>query len=148
MSAARENLSKMRYFTLFLVLLVGSTNILAQSSPAPVPGNVRLLPGYEHWEGRTIDSINGRIFKPHGLTIRYDMGMNAGHYELQPKWSEHALWRTEQIINGKKAVCIFTKSKELLVAFPDELANFYAEIHSQQDLADMMLMVLTYRSSH
>ena len=56
------------------------------------------------------------------------------------------VWRTEQVIGGERVVCIYTKSNELLIAFPGELANFYATVRNQRDVADMMLMVLTYGS--
>lgn len=134
----------MRYLMLVVVVILNSI-VSAQALSATPPG-IRLLPGYTERKGRPIDSIGGTISRPHGLVMGYDIGIGAGHYELDPRWTKHALWRTEQIINGKKAVCIFTKSKELLIAFPDDLTNFYAEIHSQRDLADMMLMVLTYGS--
>jgi hypothetical protein len=78
------------------------------------------------------------------MVVSYDIGGAAGHYEDGPHWKNRAAWRTEQVIDGKRVVCIYTKSKELLIAFPDDLANFYAKARTQRDITDMMLMVLTY----
>ena len=94
---------------------------------------------------RPLDSVwGGRISKPHGIVISYDIGMDACHYEAAPQWTKRAVWRTEQIVGGRKVVCIYTKSNELLITFPGAMANFYAKVRTQRDVADMMLMVLTY----
>jgi hypothetical protein len=54
------------------------------------------------------------------------------------------LWREEQTINGQRVVCVYTKSKELIVSFPKLVANFRAKIRNQNELAAMLLIVLTY----
>lgn len=59
-------------------------------------------------------------------------------------WKNRAVWHTEQLIDGKRVVCIYKESKELLTAFPYSGANFYAKVRKQRDIFDMMLMVLTY----
>ncbi len=130
-----------------LVLILSSWSLSAQSAQTLGPGNIQLLPGYLDTRMRPIDSAGaGRISKADGVLISYDIGLAAGHYETHQEWADHALWRTDQVINGKRVVCIYTKSKQLLVTFPDDLANFYAKIRAPRDLADMMLMVLTYGS--
>jgi len=136
---------KLRNSVVFLALALSSSSLGAQSAPTLGPGNVRLLPGYVHTPMRPIDSAAaGRISKAHGLVVSYDIGLAAGHYENDPHWKNRAAWRTEQLIDGKRVVCIYTKSKELLIAFPDQLANFYGRVRTQRDITDMMLMVLTY----
>jgi hypothetical protein len=130
---------------IWLLLILSSWSLSAQSAQTLGPGNIKLLPGYVNTRMHPIDSAEaGRISRPDGLLISYDIGLAAGHYETNPQWIDHRLWRTEQAINGKRVVCIYTKSKELLVTFPDDLANFHAKIRDPRDLADMMLMVLSY----
>jgi len=44
-----------------------------------------------------------------------------------------------------KFQCTYTRSHELIVSFhPSLTANFRAKIHNQQELADMLLMVVTF----
>ncbi len=137
----------LRNVAISLVLIMSAGSLSAQSAKASGPRNIRLLPGYVNTSVRPLDSAaGGRISKPHGLVIVYDIGLAAGHYETDPEWTDHARWRTEQVINGKRVVCIYSRSKQLLVTFPDDSANFYAKIRNPRDWADMMLMVLTYRS--
>ena len=81
-----------------------------------------------------------------GFVISYDIGLDAGHYENNPQWTKRAVWQTEQVVGGKRVVCIYTRSRELLIAFPDDLANFHAKVRNQRDITDMMLIVLTYGS--
>jgi hypothetical protein len=136
---------KLRNVAIFLVLTLSACALEAQSAQTLGPGNMRLLPGYVHTPIRPLDSAAaGRISKPHGLVVSYDIGGAAGHYEEAPDWKNRAAWRTEQVIDGKRVVCIYAKSKELLIAFPDDLANFHAKARTQRDITDMMLMVLTY----
>lgn len=137
-----------RHLALCLSLFCAAAGAVGQSREASIPGNIKLLPGYTHTSVRPIDSAYaGRIWKPHGLVIGYDIGMAAGHYETSLGWTSRAEWKLDQVMNGKRVVCIFTKSHELLIAFPDDLANFTAKIRTKRDLAEMMLMVLTYGGS-
>jgi hypothetical protein len=119
----------------------------AQLNQTSAPGNIRLLPGYVNTYVKPIDSAAaGRIWKADGLVISYDIGLDAGHYENNPHWTKRAVWQTEQVVGGKRVVCIYAKSRELLIAFPDDLANFHAKVRNQRDITDMMLIVLTYGS--
>jgi hypothetical protein len=59
-------------------------------------------------------------------------------------WTKGEIWRRDQIVGGHKVVMVFTKSKSLIVSFPEDHANFHATITSPADTADMLLMVLTY----
>jgi hypothetical protein len=135
-----------RHIAICLTLLLAGLNAVAQSTQSVGPGNIRLLPGYADTPMRPLDSAEvGRISKLHGLVITYDIGLSAGHYEVDPKVTRSAVWQTEQITGGRKVVCIYTKSKTLLITFPESSANFYAKIHNQRDVAEMMLMILTYK---
>jgi hypothetical protein len=143
---------RVAFAALSLSVCVGRSSPVQGYTPAQVnqpsaPGNIRLLPGYVNTYVKPIDSAAaGSISKVGGLVISYDIGLDAGHYEHNPQWTKRAVWQTEQVVGGKRVVCIYTKSRELLITFPDDLANFHAKVRNQRDITDMMLMVLTYGS--
>jgi len=125
---------------LLLAPLLLAATCMAQSE-AP-PGNIRLLPGYLHQRGQGFDSKVGTIARREGLTIEYDIGPMAGDY-TDRKW-DGEIWRKNQIINGHPIVVVFTKANLLVISFPGRNANFLATIRSDSEMADMLLMVLTY----
>src|SRR5580704_6279294 len=141
-----------RFAFVCLSVCIGQSSSVEGYRPPQVhqtsaPGNVRLLPGYVNTSVKPIDSAAaGSIWKPGGLVISYDIGLDAGHYENDQQWTKRAVWETEQVVGGKRVVCIYTRSRELLIAFPDDLANFHGKVRNQRDITDMMLMVLTYGS--
>jgi hypothetical protein len=128
----------------FVALVLLATTCTAQSGN--FPGRIRLLPGYTHRRGQGIDSAVGSITRQGGLVIRYDIGPLAGVYTdcKTCGWTEGELWRRNQVINGRDVKIVFTKSKLLVISFPDTHANFYATVMSESDIADTLLMVLTY----
>ena len=99
------------------------------------------------WTG--IDSVVGSIARKGGLVIEYDIGRLAGVYTdcKDCGWTNGELWRRNQVIRGHEVKIVFTKSKRLVISFPDAHANFYATIRSNADLTDALLMVLTYNPS-
>jgi hypothetical protein len=114
-----------------------------QGENTPAPGGMTLLPGYKHEKGKGIDTRVGKMLKPDGLTINYDIGRPAGNHVKN--WAKNnALWTKEQVIAGNKVQMALTNKKRLIVTFPDTYANFYGDVNSEGDLADMLLMVLTY----
>jgi hypothetical protein len=113
------------------------------------PGSIKLLPGYTHQKGRGVDSAVGTIHKNGGLDIEYDIG--AGHYTecgALCGWTNGEIWRKEQRIDGQKVVLVFTKQQRLVITFFESNANFYATIRNEEDMADMLLMVLTFRRNN
>ena len=82
----------------------------------------------------------------HGVKIDYDIGMMAGIYTSHMNESE-IVRRQNQFINAHHVVLVFTKQKELTVSFPHYLANFVAKIKNERDMADVLLMVLTYTAT-
>jgi hypothetical protein len=106
---------------------------------------VKLLAGYKiqfaahSFEGE----VSAKIWKEGGLTIRFLNDLQSARV-LEPADHSDVLWRQEQTINGHAVVCIYTKSQELLISFPGLIGHFSAKITGQQDIADMLLMVLTY----
>ena len=105
-----------------------------------------LLPGYRVTENQGIDSVVGNISKGAGrLTIHFDIFGATGNQADSEEVEKSTIWRREQKINGARVICVYTKSRDLIVTFPLS-ANFVARIRNQQDLADMLLMVLTFHS--
>ncbi len=105
-----------------------------------------LLPGYQQREGRSLDSATGIIWKERGLRISYDIGRMAGVYTDCDScdWTRGEVWRKKQVINGQEAVVVLTKSKRLVVSFPQSHSNFYATVRDESELADMLLMLFTF----
>lgn len=138
----------MRLAFIFALVFLGAACGFAQSDPPP--GSIKLLPGYVHHHGQGIDSTVGTIGKEAGLRIHYDIGPLAGNYAECSKlcgWTDNEVWRKKQIVSNQEVICVFTKEKRLVISFPKATANFYATIRSQEDMADMLLMVLTFHSS-
>jgi hypothetical protein len=127
-------------------------------------GGIRLLDGYRFERSHTFDTINGVITKTGGLRIEFESGINEG-YAVEAKNKTKYIWYREQTINGHKVMFALAKrgvtpwkpevtrnptpSNVLMVTFPgrivpDQAANFYAEVANEQEIADMLLMVLTF----
>lgn len=113
------------------------------------PGLIKLLLGYRHERLQGIDSLVGKIWKDRGVDIRYDIGELAGNYAecKSCEWTKGEVWRKKQIVNGQQVILVFTSSKRFLVVFPQSKANFYATISKEEDMADMLLMLLTFQKS-
>jgi hypothetical protein len=126
---------------------------------------VRLLDGYKFKRSRTVDTINGIIYKDGGLTIEFESGISEG-YAADPKERAKYIWYREQVVGGHKVMLALTKpgvgtawkpekprglspGNILMVTFPgrfgpNDAANFYAEVLNEQEAADMLLMALTF----
>ena len=75
----------LRNAAIWLVLIMSAWSLSAQSTQASGAGDIRLLPGYVNTRVRPIDSAEaGRISKPDGLLISYDIGLAAGPMKLIP----------------------------------------------------------------
>jgi hypothetical protein len=57
--------------------VVSVSMTLFEPPPTPPPGNIKLLPGYEHFPACGIDTLAGDIKKSGGLEISYDIGAMA-----------------------------------------------------------------------
>jgi len=106
---------------------------------------LRLLRGYKLQTAAGIDNgPNGKIWKENGPTIDFHIGPYFSE-ETESIRKEEILWREEQIVNGHSFTCVYTKSADLVISHqPLPVANFRARIHSQQELAEILLMVLTF----
>jgi len=123
--------------------------------------SIRLLPGYtiSHFNGD--DSYCGRICRQNdeNFEISIDIGSMAGRY-ADPEKPQRYDWIIHQEINNRTVWIAYKKSIErvdplgdpektvekqwLYVTFVDGQANFFAEVFSERDIAEMLLMVLTY----
>ncbi len=106
------------------------------------PGSIKMLPGYTHQQLRGIDTQVGKFTCKDGPTIEYDIGELAGNYAEAQK--DEATWFKKQVVNGQTVHLAFNKNKELTVTFTNGPANFFATIKSEEDMADVLLMVFTY----
>jgi hypothetical protein len=126
---------------------------VAQNQSGP-PGNIVLLPGYQHEPLRGNDTQIGRIWKNRGLSIEYDIGGLAPD-RIDP--SPNLQWLKEQIVLGKRVQMGLTKGRLLMVVFSSAgvtsrgrsgpNAAFSGTVNSDEDIADMMFMVMTYRQN-
>jgi hypothetical protein len=126
-----------------LLAAVGAT-----AQEAPPPGSIELLPGFHHHLKQGIDSATGTIGRKGGLQIEYDIGEQAGDYTQCAwcGWTKGEVWRKKQVISGQEVICVFTNHRRLVVSFPEVHANFYATIRTNAELAEMLLMVFTFRA--
>ena len=128
-------------------------------------GGIRLLDGYKVKKGWAVDAATWTIFREGGLSIEFEAGMNEGLW-ADAKEKDKYLWYREHVVNGHKVMLALIKpglktvwepdnprSPELgnilLVTFPigiqtEHTANFQAEIINEQELADALLMILTF----
>ena len=129
---------------LALGILLFSASFAVRAQTDPAPGGIKLLPGYQHKTLQGIDTRVGKIWKTGGIEIKYDIGFLAGDY-ADPKNRAEYQWYQEQLVGGRRVHCALYKSNTLVVSFPETEANFMTTVKSQADVADMLLMVLTYR---
>ena len=139
-------------FCLLAVLLLCSVPVAAQTNLA-APATMVLLPGYQHAPVPTPrDSRNGRIWKDQGLSISYQAGGLAGN---RVNGNPNLLWSKEMTVRGNRVQIGMTRDRMLIVVLssptpPPEVpgsalpANFYATVNTEEDIADMLLMVMTY----
>jgi hypothetical protein len=115
------------------------------SELSPPPGGIKLLNGYVHIPLRGIDTRVGRIKKEGGLDILYDIGRLAGEsVRLCLLIDQSCVWYKEQQLKGGLVKIALTKDREIIATFPKTTANFIAEVKSQEDIADFLIMILTY----
>jgi hypothetical protein len=107
----------------------------------------QLLPGYKVEVGWGIDSWGAKISKDGGVTIELSQGLHVG-VEADSVDQNDIAWREEQVVNGQRVICVYTKSNDLIVSNRVQAANFRGHIRNQQNLTEMLLMVLTYDQVH
>ena len=104
---------------------------------------VRLLPGYTSQAQDGADTGTEQIWKMNGFKFTFIWDMYSGGVD-NIIGKRKVRWRGEQIINGEKAIFVYTESDQLLVVFPADMVYFRGTIRRNQDLAEMLFMVTTY----
>jgi hypothetical protein len=141
-----------RLISTLIATLIVSMGCAATAREASAPNTsagirfpLRLLPGYKLQAGAGYDNgPSGKIRKENGPAIEFHMGPYFSEATESIK-KEEILWREEQVVNGQSFTCVYTKSEDLVISHqPLPVANFQAKIHSQQEMAEMLLMVLAF----
>lgn len=148
---------------IFITLLV-VLSVPPELVPDEPYGGLKLLEGYKFERSHTSDSINGIISKEGGLRIEFESGISEG-YAVQVEKKATYIWYQEQVANGHRVMVALTKPDDtkwrpqksrkpkrkqiLMVTFPGKFgpmdaANFYAEVLNEGEVAEMLLMVLTF----
>ncbi len=139
---------KLLLFVLLLCSFVLSAsaqdNRLSKPPKPPPPGGIKLLKGYVHTPLQGIDTWVGRIKKEGGLNIKYDIGSLAGEYVNHCLYNNTCVWYKEQQLKAGLVKIALTEYETIIATFPKTTANFYAEVKSQEDIAEFLLMILTY----
>jgi hypothetical protein len=133
----------------FVILTAGaSPQEPKKKDPKTVPGNIKLLPGYEHAPQKSIDSRLGQFVWPGGLTIEYGVGYLSD--KLAETYKDKALWWREQLIGDLKVNVVFVDGRRLMVTTTQVTtkkiyfkANFEAKVASDRDVAEFFLTILT-----
>jgi|SRR5215475_14792342 len=136
--------------SLLLLLIAALTQVHAQeldrsNSAIPPRSPIVLLPKYKLEISKGVDTTGMAIWREGGFSIRYVQGMYIeSDTDIIRRTKDEILWTQEQLVNKQKLVLTCTKSHGLFASFPALHASFSAKIHSQQDIADMLLMVVTF----
>jgi len=145
-----------RFVRLFVVaMLLAATACVhverSQFDDAPIarsanglPDNVRLMDGWKHERLRGIDSTVGRFVGERGFEIYYDMGGMAGNWAAGARKRNDVAWSREQTVNGARCEIVMTNGGRIIATYPERTLNFFAEIKSPEDMADFMLLAMTY----
>jgi hypothetical protein len=134
-----------------VLLTLVSLSAIAQSTDTtkspPARSPVQLLSGYKIQISSGTDTWGGIIWKVGGLKFRFDSGLHVGvAADLVDK--KDVAWREEQVVNGQQVICVYTTSNDLVVSFPRLVSNFQGHIQHPQDLAEMLLMIMTFEPTH
>jgi hypothetical protein len=111
----------------------------------------RLLPGYKL---KATPGLEGGEYATISMEGGASMEFARGEYRanaIDTIKKDQSLWREEQTIGENHFVCIYTRSHELVVtvfANRQPPADIRARIHSEKDMADVLLMVTTFDPQH
>ena len=118
-------------------------------------GTVNMPAGYTQKRIGTTDSEMGEITRGDGkLVVHYDIGAMAGTH-MHARLKAECVWYREQDVGGQKAFVGLVKkegSRQLVVTIQGAAAqdamgypsNFWADIQGDEDVADVLVIALTY----
>jgi hypothetical protein len=129
---------------------------------------IRLLPGYSAKREHAVDATSWTIRGKTGLTIHFEAGLSEGR-AADAGHREEYQWYREQYVNGHLVCLALVKpgtrsvrdldmgrklrgGNVVLVTFPlsgdsAHAANFVAKVANSEELADVLLMALTFDPS-
>jgi len=133
----------MNLLALALIGWLGSARLVeAQASGPATPGAIRLLEGYQHETFQGIDTQVGRLWKNGGPEVHYDIGALAGNHARQ---TEMRRWSKRQTVGANSFTLTMRTDDSLVLTFDKNTANFFIRgIRTQEELAEVLLMLLTY----
>lgn len=146
-----------------VLLLLGSAQLIASDR---LPGDLKLLEGYHAKHEWGVDALIFDIKKSGGPTVHFEAGPSEGSWADPEDRSKYA-WYREQVVNGHKVRVALIRpglktawepedarglepGSILLVTFllggekSAFTANFAAKVASQEEMADVLLMALTF----
>lgn len=141
-----------------LLALLGLPQLRAEppaTAVAPAPGQIQLLKGYTHRPLQGIDSIVGEIVREDGFKITYEQGAipdpkslfrTGGSFTNAAEGTpaDQREWFREQVVSGVPMQVVMRKDHSLIVTFPKSGINFHTKVEKTDDLADVLLMLMTY----
>jgi hypothetical protein len=127
---------------MMLVWLCSAAAVGAQPIAGGPPGSMRLLEGYQHERLRGMDTTVGRIWKPGGPEVHYDIGQLAGNHARQ---TDMRRWSKRQSIGGRSFTLTMQTDDTLILTFDQGTANFFVRgIRGDEEFAEILLMLLSY----
>jgi hypothetical protein len=122
------------------------TIVLPARPPITPPGNIRLLVNYVHETRQTIDTSEGSFVRSDGFKIDYWNGShvtNLARKRLRED-KDKVIW-SKQIAHFDDVVFLaYFKDGEIIASFDKSKANFYSLTKTSEDVADFVLIVMTY----
>lgn len=97
-----------------------------------------------HTREQGIDTRVGKISKPKGMTIGYDIGPLAGNYADGTRKDGKCAWFKKQKVNQQECQICLEKNGYIYATFPADYASFMGQTKSPEDVADFLIMILTY----
>jgi hypothetical protein len=152
-----------RLLIILFLIASGQTGSLAADK---LPGKIKLLPGYSMHREQAVDASAWTIEKGTGLTINYEAGPSEGSAADPGKQNIYS-WYKEQMVNGYKVRVALIKPGQKTVFEPEGnqgqepgnillitflldskksgfAANFVAKVANSEEIADILLMGLTF----
>jgi hypothetical protein len=162
--ALREERKMRQFVTLFSLLLIGTGSL---SAGKEIPA-ITLLQGYHAKRVPSVDTSSWTIEREGGLIIHFEAGPSEG-LAVDSKHMDQYKWYRVQTINGHRVLVALVKpglktdpdldvernlppGNILLVSFPlsggsRNAANFVGKIANTDEMADMLLMALSFDPS-